>query len=72
MTPQQDTAIRRRPDGSIDVDFYTRRAALLRCATQKKELARWARQLGRAIAKLAAAHLPHTRGAGPTPPHRVR
>lgn len=55
MTRDQDPAIRRRPDGSIDIEFYARRAALLRCAARRQEPAHWAARLCRAVAKLAAA-----------------
>lgn len=53
MTPHHDATIRRRPDGSIDTDFYARRAALLRCAAQREEPARWIGSLGRIVARLA-------------------
>lgn len=55
MTSQHDAAIRRRPDGSIDTDFYARRAALLRATALKDEPARWIASLGRAVAALASA-----------------
>jgi hypothetical protein len=55
MTQQDDTAIRRRPDGSIDTDFYAGRAALLRRTAAREGPARWLRGLGGFVAGLAVA-----------------
>lgn len=55
MTLEPDTQIRRRPDGSIDIEFYARLAASLRGRALREEPARWLSSLGRAIARLAAA-----------------
>lgn len=61
-----DNAIRRRPDGSIDIEFYTRRATLMRCNAQRSEPARGVMRIVRGIAKLiAAAHMPRTGRASP-------
>lgn len=55
MTQLPDTAIRRRPDGSIDTDFYARRAARLRGTARREAVARFAARLRRWTAALAAA-----------------
>lgn len=52
MTTKNDMPIRRRIDGSIDTDFYARRAARLRCAARKGQLRRWIRALRSLTAKL--------------------
>lgn len=36
-----DVAIRRRPDGSIDIDFYARRASALRMDARGRVWSRW-------------------------------
>lgn len=55
MTQLPDTAIRRRPDGSIDTDFYARRAARLRGTARREAVAHFAARLRRCAAALAAA-----------------
>lgn len=47
MAVLYENAIRRRIDGSMDVDFYARRAALLRTAAKTKALKRLASILRR-------------------------
>lgn len=59
MNPEHDIPIRRRPDGSIDIEFYARRAAHLHGKALREKPVRWAHRLGRALARLAAAmHMP--------------
>lgn len=53
MTLDHDSPIRRRPDGSLDTDFYSRRAAVLRRMAIARARGLWARGLGRRIAALA-------------------
>jgi hypothetical protein len=51
----QNIEIRRRPDGSINIDFYARRALFLRGTVLRNEPARWFRELGRFITTLVRA-----------------
>ncbi|MER2535834.1 MAG: hypothetical protein ABTQ31_11805 [Rhizobiaceae bacterium] len=44
-----DVAIRRRPDGSIDIDFYARRGAALRMDARRKAWSRWGRAVREAF-----------------------
>lgn len=48
MTPQIDI-IRRRADGSIDTDFYARRAAAMRTAERREAPRRWFAALWRLL-----------------------
>lgn len=43
MTQPESTTIRRRPDGSIDISFYARRAAQQRRAAIQALVANWFR-----------------------------
>ena len=61
MNLEHDIPIRRRPDGSIDIEFYADRAGHLRRAALREEPVRWVHYLGRALTRLAeAAHMPQT------------
>lgn len=66
MTQQDDTTIRRRPDGSIDSEFYARRAAFLRGKAARTEPAGWLASLGRFAARLASAAQWRARHWGPS------
>lgn len=50
MTQPEDTTIRRRPDGSIDIPFYARRAAQQRHAAMQALPVTFFRGLIRALA----------------------
>lgn len=51
MPQDHDTAIHRRPDGSIDAEFYIQRAARLRSTAQKEKSLYWVVHLARAIGR---------------------
>lgn len=65
MTQHPNATIRRRPDGSIDNDFYARRGANLRRTAMRETPADWAVRLGRIVARLAGTpRAPRASGAG--------
>lgn len=49
MTQPENTTIRRRPDGSIDISFYARRAAQQRRTSMHAALANWFQRIGRTL-----------------------
>jgi hypothetical protein len=58
MTDELHADIRRRPDGSIDTDFYACRAAHMRNEALRTEPARWLRRMSRLAGRLVARHGP--------------
>ncbi|MGK6312481.1 hypothetical protein [Neorhizobium sp. DT-125] len=52
MTQDHEEPVRRRPDGSIDIDFYAHRAARLRHSALREKPAGWLAHSGWLIARL--------------------
>ena len=55
MNHEPCTDIRRRPDGSIDTDFYACRAVLMRNEARRDAPARWLRRLSGLAGKAGSA-----------------
>lgn len=58
MTHDHEATFRRRQDGSIDIDFYARRAALLRSVERRQALARWFAIARRTVTSLITGGAP--------------
>lgn len=66
MTQPENTTIRRRPDGSIDISFYARKATRKRRAAMHRLPLSWFRYAARSLAR-AVWHRPSVDTVPPRP-----